>query len=80
MAKSDVAGLFGFLILIMLVVVATAAYINYKNPNVGDIILWGSVGIVALFIIAIMFFGGVKISTRTPTRQAKILVPVIVKT
>ncbi len=79
-AKADLSGLLGILILIMLVAIATAAYISYKNPDVNAIILWGSVGVIGLFIIGLLFFGGVKITTRTPTRQTEIPVPLIVKT
>ena len=79
-AKADLSGLFGILILILLVMVATAAYISYKNPNINDLILWGSVGVIGLFIIGLLFFGGVKISTKHPTRLAKIPVPVLIGT
>lgn len=78
MRKPDLSAAFGLVIFIMLIVVATAAYIAYKKPDTTAIILWGSVGVVALFILG-LFFGGVKMPGTKSVRLAPTPVTIVPK-
>ena len=79
MRKPDLSAAFGLVIFIMLIVVATAAYIAYKKPDTTAIILWGSVGVVALFILGLFFFGGVKMPGTKSVRLAPAPVTIVPK-
>ena len=66
--KQNLSALLGLIMFILIIVGATAAYIAYKNPNASDIVFWSIFGVVILFLIGVLFFGGVKLPTpRTTT-------------
>ena len=68
MPRVDFSGLLGVFMFISIIVAATAAYIAYKNPDTGTVILWASAGAIVLFIIGLLFFGGVKLPQPRPGR------------
>jgi len=55
------SGLLGLLFFILIIVAATAAYIAYKNPDAKMIILYSLFGAIGLFILGLLFFGGIKL-------------------
>ncbi len=67
--KQNISSLLGFIFFILVIVAATTAYITYKNPDTKEVLFWSLIGLIAIFLVAVFFFGGINLPTPRRTRN-----------
>ncbi|GEM_PF-5306592 len=77
MRRPDASGLVGILLLILVIVAATAAIILYKRYDIQTVLIYSVIGVAVVFLIGILFTGIKLPSPKQPTRLAIIYVIVI---
>ncbi len=67
----NISALLGFICFILIIVAATTAYIAYKNPDVKAVLFWSLIGLITIFLIGVLFFGGINLPQPRRTHIAQ---------